>query len=645
MQEQARNIPQRLCGRVPQPPTKLEGRGQDKARLINKLNDAGATALMNGMGGVGKSTLAAALLHDLLPTLKHYLGVTQAGDFVTSLLSDRVLLDNLGVPRTEKQEVDAEKLLHKLAALPGPNLLVIDNAEKDVDQWLDRLPGAPEWQVLLTSREELRVNSILRLQNLDARAGFRLFTNHYQLERDEDIIRAIVEDVGGHALTIELLAKTAQTGHHKLVDFYARLQTGGLATVPAEEVAVAHAGHERVEKVFPYLTAAFQLTDVGERELYLLKQLVLLPAIFVPFDLLCRILRVGEEASSLQKGKNLFSWIKRVYTKSAAVLFSRSDLTAALSTLARSGWLVRSEAGEYKMHPVVQQVVAAQLREQTVFVDVERTVVGVTGLVEFDEYAKDDSPVAREGFFIYGETLVERLETAWDGEEKVIYFFDRLATLYEVFGRYREAAVLGKQALAAAEVTFGSDSVEVDTYQSNLAVIYLNLGRYPEAAGLLEAALKAGINHFGEEHPTVQISRSNLGEVYRNLGRYPEAVDLLEAALKAGINHSGEEHPTVQIRRSNLANIYGNLGRYPEAADLLEAALMADMSHFGEEHPTVQIRRSNLGEIYRSLGRYPEAAALLEAALKSEINYFGEEHPTVQISRSNLALVYGKLGR
>ncbi len=409
MQEQARNIPQRLCGRVPQPPTKLEGRGQDKARLINKLNDAGATALMNGMGGVGKSTLAAALLHDLLPTLRHYLWVTQAGDFVTSLLSDRVLLDNLGVPRTENQEVDAEKLLHKLAALPGPSLLVIDNAEKDVDQWLDRLPGAPEWQVLLTSREELRVNSILRLQNLDARAGFRLFTNHYQLERDEDIIRAIVEDVGGHALTIELLAKTAQTGHHKLADFYARLQTGGLATVPAEEVAVAHAGHERVEKVFPYLMAAFQLTDVGEREVYLLKQLVLLPAIFVPFDLLCRILRVGEEASTPAD---------RPDAEPDANSFSRHDLTSALRTLTRSGWLVRSEAGEYKMHPVVQQVVAAQLREQTVFADIERTVVGVTGLVEFDKYAKDDSPIAREGFLIYGDTLVARLETAWEWEGK-----------------------------------------------------------------------------------------------------------------------------------------------------------------------------------------------------------------------------------
>jgi tetratricopeptide (TPR) repeat protein len=608
---QKAQLPRRLTA-IPTLQSTLIGRDTDLENLANSLNTNQTVALVRGMGGVGKTTLATAYIQREIASLTHVIWITQTTDFATSLLATDNLPATLGIPITDNPTADAQNLLRQLSTLAGPSLLVIDNAEPDVDHFLPYLPGAPNWKVLITARKTLRVPTNLQLDNLKTEDAIALFQDHYTFQDDETVIRAIITDVGGHALTIELLAKTAQKLKLSLPKFYDTLQQRGLAINRQANVPVAHAGTREVPKVFPYLLAIFEMSDLPEAAQRLLYQFTILPTDFIAFDSLQTIFQLDPDREAAWDNFNL-----------------------NLDVLTKAGWLTHDPAQGYRIHQVIQEVVQEKLKDTFPQDLLDQVLSGVTTIIRFDE--NQDNPATMLDELAFGDAVLDQLSN-FPNNSKRSSFLDRLATLLAVFGRYNEAVNNFEKALTIDLALNGEAHPTVQTRRSNLANVYDNQGKYPEAAVLLEKALQYDIDHFGEIHPNVQISRSNLANVYRNQGKYPEAAALLEKALRYEIDHFGETHPTVQTSRSNLANVYHNQGKYSEAVVLLEKALQYGIDHFGETHPNVQTRRSNLANVYVPQGKYTEAAVLLEKALQYDIDHFGETHPNVQNRRSNLAV-------
>jgi hypothetical protein len=353
-------LPRRLTA-IPTLQSTLIGRDTDLNHLADSLTKDQTVALVRGMGGVGKTTLATAYIQREIASLTHAIWVTQTTDFATSLLATDNLPATLGVPITDNPAADAQNLLRQLSTLAGPSLLVIDNAEAGVDQFLPYLPGAPNWKVLITARKTLRVPTNLQLDNLKTEDAIALFQNHYTFQDDETVIRAIVTDVGGHALTIELLAKTAQKLHLPLQKFYATLQERGLAINRQANVEIAHAGTEEVPKIFPYLLAIFEMSDLPEGAQRLLYQFTILPTDFIAFDRLQTIFQLDPDREEEWDNFNL-----------------------SLDFLDKAGWLTHDSVQGYRIHQVVQEVVREKSKPKFSVSTLFECIYGVSEMITFD---------------------------------------------------------------------------------------------------------------------------------------------------------------------------------------------------------------------------------------------------------------------
>ena len=222
---------------------------------------------------------------------------------------------------------------------------------------------------------------------------------------------------------------------------------------------------------------------------------------------------------------------------------------------------------------------------------------------------------------------------------------NNLAASYEAQGRYREAEPLFRRALAAREKVLGSKHPDTLSSVNNLAFLYKAQGRYGEAEPLYQRALAASEKALGPEHPDTLGSVNNLADLYRAQGRYGEAEPLFRRALAASVKVLGPEHPDTLISINNLAALYQEQRRYGEAEPLFQRALAAREKVLGLEHPATLRSVNNLAVLYQEQGRYGEAEPLYRRVLAARVKVLGLEHPETLNSVHNLAFLYGAQGR
>jgi len=623
-------LPQKLT-QIPQIDiTDVVGRVEELETVKKLLEKSDKLVLVNGLGGIGKTTMAKAFIENYKNEFAHLVWINASPILLDSVLGEISLIDNLDLRMELNALIEQKKngeayelLLNRMKRIEGNNLLVLDNVHLQDEQELKILTGhlAGTWKTLLTSRQEIPDCRKYPLDILTPDKAKELFLKHFDREYDENDLDNLLRHIGYHTLTIELLSKTANKNFtlsiKTILEYLQKHQLNHQQL--ALKIKVAHT-KEEVE-VYAHLLSIFDLDQLNTNEQFLLKQFSLLPPIEIEQEKLYEYLSITEK--------------------------TQNDFISTLNSLYQKGFLNRNK-NFYKAHQIIQEV--ALYKFELSFEDCEILMEYFSGKLSLDQ-AKDN-PVDKFPFAEYGFYLYKNLELIQINKElKPVQcehysdFSSNLAAVYRDLGRYVQAADLFEKALKSDIKNFGENHPTIAINQSNIATVYRDLGRYDQAADLFEKALKSDIKNFGENHPTVAICQSNLGAVYRDLGRYDQAVELLEKALQSDIKNFGENHPTVAICQSNLALVYKDLGRYYEAVKLIERVFQNSIKNFGENHPTVAVSRSNLATMYDSLGRYDQAAELLENALKSNITNLGENHPTVAIIRSNLALAYTGLGR
>ncbi|MEM7573291.1 MAG: tetratricopeptide repeat protein [Bacteroidota bacterium] len=655
----------RILTRLPRLREKLIGRDKELQQLADQLQSGQNFLLMNGMGGVGKTTLATAYANQYQDRYTHICWLEQQGDFANSLVTDGDLLASLRYEPTDAPQQDAKNLLRMIGELGRGHrsLLVIDNAEASLKDYIDYLPAA-HWEVLVTSREKIFGLPELAIDNLELAPAKALFQAHYQLDQQEQALEQIIELVDRHTLTLELLAKTAQARRiQPLAKVYDLLEERGLAIGRRVGQEVAHSKGHEVEKIFPYLQAIFEWSETSEEETWLLKQFLFLPPSFHSFERLAELLLIAEEDEE--------KW---------------DQLSAALEGLVAKGWIAKDTKLGFKLHRVLKEVLFEQLRTLLSFEEVGNLAEGVLELLSYDY--EMDNPISLYPLINYGESFLEscsafnkdylqiadlkdtigillaglgRYEKARELAESAVEvalaidktdesrrlspFSSNLALVYKALGRYQDAVRLLQFSLRISEGYYGLDDPRTKTRQNNLASVLQELDRQDEAAELLESVWEFNERTYGLDHPSTAKSQSNLAVVYIRLARYEEAAALLEAAIQTNEQSLGKDHPNVAICQSNLAMVYQRLNRNEEALEFAESAFRFAELNYGTDHPNTAMERANLGTIYRSLGRHEAAAAWLESALASDERNFGVSHPSTIRCQTNLAVVYTDLGR
>jgi tetratricopeptide (TPR) repeat protein len=607
-------LPKELTSKIPKTSQKqIVGRSEDLKDLHTRLFDNKQVVLVNGLGGIGKTTLAQVYVSEYYEEYKHIVWSSQlSGDFSADLINTEGLLLGLGIS-TEGKDLPTlfnETLIALKSISDQPNLWVIDNADAGLRDYYDYLPGQPNWHILVTSRERIAHFDLKELDFLSETDAIALFKKHYALSKisDHEILE-LVKAVDKHTLTIEILAKTAQEQRTPL----SRLKKA-IEDDLQSGVYIRHKGSE-IERVTSYLSSIFSLSQLSPEEIRLMQLMACLPPEYHHFV-------------------DLLSWIHADDTL-------EEDLMAiVINKLVSKGWLLSDpETDSFKMHRILGEITYRQAPPSI------SDMLGLNNAIsdKLDLDQAKDNPVDKFQWIPFGDAILERFKN--DSSWEISKLQNNLANVYGDLGRYEVAAKLLETALESDLKNFGKDHPNVADSQSNLALVYHDLGRYEAAAQLLEIALENDLKNFGKDHPTAAARQSNLALVYRDLGRYYEAAKLLETTVERDLKNFGKDHPNVAVSQSILANVFRDLGRYEEAPKLLETALKSTEKNFDKEHPNVAISQSNLANVYRDLGRSEEAAKLLETAVESKLKNFGKDHPTVADSQSNLALVYRDLGR
>jgi tetratricopeptide (TPR) repeat protein len=599
-----------LLTNIPKHDDEFIGREEDLKRLEKELETSQKIVLMNGLGGIGKTTLAKKFVQNNLDKYDHVAwievksqdsGHEQNMSVVEAFGYDEVLSHSLGLEfSNESNDLRFKLIIQALSNLKGKNLLVIDNAREDLNNRdiKDILPRPPHWHILITSRNAFSVFKPLAIDILSKKYAKELFQTHYKKTANEADIEELLHEIGYHTLTIELLAKTLNYPGQKLTikKVIKKIRDKELSAPDLQrKIGLTHNREET--EIYIHLIQTFNISPLTENEHWLMKQF-------------CFLLPVSYTIEQLENFLDIQNDEKR------------KEFHDSLNMLSKKGWLQLNE-DNYNIHRIVQQMASYQL--QPSLKDVENLIQKFIGLLFINSYT-DFTKL----FYLvpYAEFILSKLDKNEIKSSLITDLQNNISMVLRILGDYEKAKELSELALKNRIKCSGEHSYKIATLQSNLASVYLDLNELEKAKELLELALENDIKNFGENHPDVAIDQSNLALVYTDLLEYEKAMKLLELALKNGIKNLGNDHPSIAIRQSNLATVYLHLNEPEKAKKLLEKAYKNNIKNFSEDHPNIATNQSNLAIAYSKMGEYQKAEELLEKAYKTNIKFLGKDHPT-----------------
>ncbi|MCF7919215.1 MAG: tetratricopeptide repeat protein [Candidatus Cloacimonetes bacterium] len=594
----------------PMQDTVVIGRDFDLKQISKKLDADRSLLLMNGLGGIGKTTLARKYLVEFDDVYDHIVWLDISQGVVEAFAGSNVLHSNLGLIKeieTLKTEDAFALIMNKLKNMDGINLMILDDAKEDFVSIRKQLPGKPNWRLLVTSRQNFIGIKPYYLDFLDPEDAKQLFYEYYTIEKDDDLLEKIFEPVKYHTLVVELFAKMAEMNECTLIELAEKADAEGITISIHTNVDVDHST-ENIENIQKYLIRTFPVNELPEKLILILRKLAIMPSVYYDISDLDSFLLIEDE----EKG----------------------EYNLNLNKLVKLGWITKRDK-MYKLHEMIRKMIF--LNNPPSYKFYGNYIVNIINLCDCEDIRYD----LREINILLPISL-EIINNIEEDNEIFSELYFNIANFYQILGKFSTSISFYRKALTIAEKL--DDDESQDIIRSNLAESYRILGNYEIAKELCEAVLHSALMKSGNIHPSVAIRKSNLANVYSDLGYNERAKDLQEEALESDIANYGLKDVNVARCQSNLANVYMNLGKYEIARDLLHSALKSYLERYGNYHPTVANCQSNLANAYIDLGDYDKAQYLLEASLKSDLETFGEMHPEVATRKSNLAIVYEYLG-
>ena len=284
-----KDLPKELTFVPRQNPEEIIGRKKELEDIFQLLSKNKHVVVVNGMGGIGKTTLAEAYVFQYYNYYRHILWITQTSDdLATDITKSFSLHSSLEIKVEGKNpERIFQESLHKLTNIEdSPKLFVIDNASRNLSNLISILPQQPNWHLLVTSREEIDGLNPYPLDFLSEKEAIALFLKHFKRANTwkPEFLAKLVGEVEYHTLTIEILAKTARRQNYSISTLRNALKDDLKANVKVKHRL------QKIERITSYLSSIFKLNRLTDNEIWLLKQFVCLPNTFYTFGFLKEII-------------------------------------------------------------------------------------------------------------------------------------------------------------------------------------------------------------------------------------------------------------------------------------------------------------------------------------------------------------------
>jgi len=569
------------------------GREKELQEIDERLNNSNSLLLINGIGGIGKSTIAGYYLHSQKEKLDYY-GFFEDLESFTVELKPRLKLNS-----SNEDELFMEAL-SRLSSLEGNKLLVFDdvkNIEANQDK-IEKILALKEsgYKILLTSREEIEEIEQYYLDVLTLDDAKELFNSIYEV-KDEDVLEEILGYLDCHAFFVEMTAKTLKskkTLTPKIIK--EKFTNGEFSTIK----------RKRKESFNDYLNELFSFDELDDEEILMLKQFSVLPSIEIEFEFLEDIFNRKED----EKFEDILNY------------------------LTEKGWL-SSFGNSYKLHQIIKDYIWTN--HKPTLSEIDSIVLFFAKLIANAEDIRTANLL--KGYIVYFESIDTTLNRIEIYNEKITKFRDNLGRLYYHCGAYDRALPYWVKVMKIREKVLGEEHPDTAGSYNNLAVLYKLKGEYDKAEPLYKKALEIRQKVLGEEHPDTATSYGNLAGLYMSKGEYDKAEPLYKKALEIYKKVLGEEHPDTATSYGNLAGLYDSKGEYDKAEPLYKKALEIRQKVLGEEHPDTATSYGNLGVLYYEQRRVKEGYELMRRVVEIHSKVLPANHPALINSQKWLELM------
>jgi hypothetical protein len=212
-----------------------------------------------------------------------------------------------------------------------------------------------------------------------------------------------------------------------------------------------------------------------------------------------------------------------------------------------------------------------------------------------------------------------------------------LASALRQMRRYADARDLDQDALDRRRRVLGADHPDTLRSASCLAGALRGLGELQAARDLDQETLDRHRQVLGADHPDTLRSAHNLGNALRGLGEVQAARDLDQDTLDRRRRVLGADHPETLFSAGNLAADLYMLGEVQAARDLEHDTLDRFRRVLGADHPSTLLSATSLAADLYALGEVQAARDLEQDTLDRRRRVLGAGHPDTITSASNLA--------
>ncbi|QXU41461.1 tetratricopeptide repeat protein [Pedobacter sp. D749] len=639
------------------------GRDGEIKIIKDKIFWGKSPIIINGLGGIGKTTVAKLVLNNIFDSFDHVLWLDhiyteEKRHDDRNLLADiylnhSALISNLNlVIDNDREKSDwAEIISNRLCNISGKNFLIIDNCPRHLHPLIDKLFGNSNWTVILTSREIYDGIEMIELDSLTIDEAKLLFKHFYSLESNDELVEKIIAFIGYHTLTIELISKVANKRRFTLQYLLQTLAEFGIDIPKTALITTEHDWVKKPMRHFEYLLAIFSLAGLQSEQKQLLLNFSVLFSEYITYDDLKNLLKIGEH-------DNYFF--------------------DTLTSLVELGWL-RQIDESYQMHQVISEVV--RKKEE---VTIHQTWKLYQSLFDRLNLDFDKDPFLIRRFVNHAEIFVESFTTItmelaglynlvglrnedYGNFKKATYYYHKAREFYESDeDRYHDglATVLGNlqsvtktigkidlafeyqlRSIAILEKQEELDFFALASAFNNLSLLYSIQGDLTNSIKYMTHAVSITERSELVEHPYLASCYNNLSLMLHDTGEIKKAVYYQKKSFEMRLRLLDENHPQIDEGYNNMAAIYHSNGEIHKAEKLILQAIESREKKHGKDNYKLGASYNNLASIYLHQGKLHEAVDCQNNAIRVEILGLGENHHELSKSYSTLATIKSAQGK
>ncbi|MEP5500923.1 MAG: tetratricopeptide repeat protein [Algibacter sp.] len=565
---------------------------------------------LNGMGGIGKSTIAETYIYKYYNSYDHIVWINVKESLIESFCNDNILCKKLEI---STQDISLKELFINIVSglkdiESSSCLLVLDNASEQDEEYYKFLPAPPNWHVLLTSRKNIFSFNSIKIDHLSNTEAISLFKELCPHISDDKGISNLLNNIEYHTLTIEILAKTASSQNKSLKELTHMINDNILA-----DIKVFHSESSSVDRILDYLIKIFRIGNLEPGEKKILQYFICLPLEPIAYPILSNLIDSHND--------------------------NDANHQKSLRKLSQKGWLQKSNKNEFRIHRLIALVILREISPK--IDDINSLLVRIISNLEFDEFKED--PSIKFKWISFGRSILSIFKEK--NHSKLTNLRKNLAIILRQYGDYNGAKALWETILNHHRSSIDSQNINIALDSAKYALVLQNLGEYDQAKNLLETLLIDLKDEFGDCHPIVMEHNAYLASILHDKSDFIESRNLFEEVIAFGIKTFNKNDPKTINHKSNFGLLLMDINEKNKSKELLANVLEEQLKIYEEFSIPVAKARYHLGILLNRNEELENARAQLDKAKEIFNSILGELHPATVQSSSMLAINLTNLKR